>query len=162
MLAAFFRALAWFFLDPERLEGSSEILVEQVDIDVEREARGVVSEPALDLEDVAPFGEESRRDGVAEGVEAGPLDGGLLARRRQHPVREVVGVKRRPSRRGEHPVVPGAPSNVGPELSDFLPEEVEAAIEDLAAEGVLTVGDDETIRASLCARHLDALGLVSI
>ena len=97
-VAAFFRTLAWLFLDPKQIEGPPEILVEQVDIGVEREARGVVSEPALDLEDVAPFGEESRRDGVAEGVEAGPLDGGLLARRSQHPVCEVVGVKRRPGR----------------------------------------------------------------
>jgi hypothetical protein len=48
------------------------------------------------------------------------------------------------------------------ELSDFLAEEVEAAIEDLAAEGVLAVGEDETVSASLCARTLDALGLVSI
>jgi hypothetical protein len=48
------------------------------------------------------------------------------------------------------------------ELSDLLPEGVETAIEDLAAEGVLTVGDDEAIRVSLCARTLDALGLVSI
>jgi hypothetical protein len=48
-----------FSFGPERLEGPSEILVEEVDISVEREARGVVSEPALDLEDVAPFGEES-------------------------------------------------------------------------------------------------------
>ncbi len=48
------------------------------------------------------------------------------------------------------------------QLSDFLPEEVEAGVEDLAAEGVLAVDDDETVRASLCARTLDALGLVSI
>ena len=48
------------------------------------------------------------------------------------------------------------------QLSDFLPEEVEAAIKDLAAEGVLAVGDDETVSASLCARALDALELVSI
>jgi hypothetical protein len=49
------------------------------------------------------------------------------------------------------------------QLSDFLPEEVEAAVEDLAAEGVLSINDDdETIRASRCARHLDALELVSI
>jgi hypothetical protein len=48
------------------------------------------------------------------------------------------------------------------QLPDFLPEEVEAAVEDLAAEGVLSINDDETIRASLCARTLDTLGLVSI
>jgi hypothetical protein len=48
------------------------------------------------------------------------------------------------------------------ELSDLPREGVEAAIEDLAAEGVVTVGDDEAIQASLCARTLDALGLVSI
>jgi hypothetical protein len=48
------------------------------------------------------------------------------------------------------------------QLSDFLPEEVEAAIEDLAAEGVLAVSDDEAVRASLCARTLDSLMLISI
>lgn len=49
------------------------------------------------------------------------------------------------------------------QLSDFLPEEVEAAIEDLAAEGVLSINDDdERVSASLCARTLDALGMVSI
>ena len=48
------------------------------------------------------------------------------------------------------------------QLSDFPREGVEVAIEDLAAEGVVTVGDDEAIRASLCARILDALELVSI
>jgi DNA-binding TFAR19-related protein (PDSD5 family) len=49
------------------------------------------------------------------------------------------------------------------QLPDFLPEEVEAAVEDLAAEGVLSINDDdETVSASLCARKLDALELVSI
>jgi hypothetical protein len=49
------------------------------------------------------------------------------------------------------------------QLSDFLPEEVEAAVEDLAADGVLSINDDdETVSASLCARKLDALELVSI
>jgi hypothetical protein len=48
------------------------------------------------------------------------------------------------------------------QLSDLPPEGVEAAAEDLVAEGVLTAGDDETVRASLCARTLDALALVSI
>jgi hypothetical protein len=49
------------------------------------------------------------------------------------------------------------------QLPDFLPEEVQAAVEDLAAEGVLSINDDdETVSASLCARKLDALGLVSI
>jgi hypothetical protein len=48
------------------------------------------------------------------------------------------------------------------QLSDLPPEGVEAAAEDLVAEGVLTAGDDETIRASLCARTLDALELVTI
>jgi hypothetical protein len=48
------------------------------------------------------------------------------------------------------------------QLSDLPREGIEAAIEDLAAEGVVTVSDDEAIQASLCARTLDALGLVSI
>jgi hypothetical protein len=49
------------------------------------------------------------------------------------------------------------------QLPDFPPEEVEAAVEDLAAEGVLWINDDDgTVSASLCARTLDALGLVSI
>jgi hypothetical protein len=48
------------------------------------------------------------------------------------------------------------------QLSDLPREGVEAAIKNLAAEGVVTIGDDETIQASLCARTLDALGLVSI
>jgi hypothetical protein len=48
------------------------------------------------------------------------------------------------------------------QLSDFPREGVEVAIEDLAAEGVVTINDDETIQASLCARTLDALELVSI
>ncbi len=47
------------------------------------------------------------------------------------------------------------------QLSDLPPEGVEAAIEDLAAEGVL-IDDDGTVRASLCARTLDALELVTI
>ena len=63
--------------------------------------------------------------------------------------------------RDDHPE-PWTRTELKRQLSDFLPEEVEAAIEDLAAEGVLTVGDDETVQASLCARTLDALGLVSI
>ncbi len=48
------------------------------------------------------------------------------------------------------------------ELVDVLPEEIEVAVEDLAAEGVLTIADDESIRASLCAWTLDALELISI
>jgi hypothetical protein len=48
------------------------------------------------------------------------------------------------------------------ELSDLPREGVEAAIEDLAADGVVRIADDEAVRASLCARTLDALGLVSI
>ncbi len=48
------------------------------------------------------------------------------------------------------------------EVPDVLPEEIESAVEDLAAEGVVTIGDDEAIRASLCARHLDALGFICI
>jgi len=47
------------------------------------------------------------------------------------------------------------------QLSDFLPAEVEAAVEDLVAEGVAIV-DGEKFSASRCARHLDALELVSI
>jgi hypothetical protein len=39
-----------------------------------------------------------------------------------------------------------------------LPEEIDVAVEDLAAEGVVTIGDDEAIRA----RTLDALELISI
>ncbi len=46
------------------------------------------------------------------------------------------------------------------ELVDVLPEEIESAVEDLAAEGVLTIADDEAIRASLCAQTLDALELI--
>jgi hypothetical protein len=63
--------------------------------------------------------------------------------------------------RDDHPK-PWTRAELEWQLSDFLPEEVEAAVEDLAAEGVLTVSDDDAIRASLCARSLDALGLVSI
>jgi hypothetical protein len=63
--------------------------------------------------------------------------------------------------RDDHPE-PWTCTELERQLSDFLPEEVEAAVEDLAAEGVLTVGDGEAVRASLCARTLDALGLVSI
>jgi hypothetical protein len=63
--------------------------------------------------------------------------------------------------RDDHPE-PWTRAELERQLSDFLPEEVEAAIEDLAAEGVLTISDDEAIRASRCARHLDALELVSI
>jgi DNA-binding XRE family transcriptional regulator len=40
-----------------------------------------------------------------------------------------------------------------------LPEEVEVAVEDLAAEGVLSIDDDGVIRASLCALRLGALGM---
>ena len=62
----------------------------------------------------------------------------------------------------DHPE-PWTRAELGRQLSDFLPEEVEAAIEDLAAEGVLSINDDdETVSASLCARKLDALGMVSI
>ncbi len=48
------------------------------------------------------------------------------------------------------------------ELPDVLPEEIESAVKELAAEGVVTIGDDKAIRASLCARTLDALELISI
>jgi hypothetical protein len=47
------------------------------------------------------------------------------------------------------------------QLSDFLSEAVEAAIEDLTAEGVLSF-DGQQVWASLCARTLDALLLISI
>ena len=45
-----------------------------MDVGVEREAGRVVAEPALHLHDVAPLREQPRRDGMAERVEAGPLD----------------------------------------------------------------------------------------
>ncbi len=43
------------------------------------------------------------------------------------------------------------PSLLG--LSDLPREGVEAAIEELAAEGVVRIADDETVQASLCARR---------
>ena len=86
----------------------------------------------------------------------------------KNPTRSAAGDLRMAQRaivlqvlRDDHPE-PWTRAELERQLPDFLPEEVEAAIEDLAAEGVLEVRDDETIRASLCARSLDALGLVSI
>ncbi len=46
-------------------------------------------------------------------------------------------------------------------ISDIRPRVVGKALAVLTAEGVV-VHDDETITASRCARHLDALELVSI
>ncbi len=41
------------------------------------------------------------------------------------------------------------------ELSDLPREGVETAIEDLAADGVVTVAGDEAVRVSLCVRTID-------
>jgi hypothetical protein len=48
------------------------------------------------------------------------------------------------------------------ELPDVLPEEIASAVEDLKAEGVLSFNRKEEVWASLCARTLDALGLIAI
>jgi hypothetical protein len=47
------------------------------------------------------------------------------------------------------------------QLSDFRPGEVEAAIKELAAKGVVSCEGDQ-VWASECARTLDALMLISI
>lgn len=64
--------------------------------------------------------------------------------------------------RDDHPEPWTRAERLQRELVDVLPEEIEVAVEDLAAEGVLTIADDESIRASLCAWTLDALELISI
>jgi hypothetical protein len=51
------------------------------------------------------LGSKARRDGVAEGVKAGPPDAGGLAGRREHPCRKVVGIEHRAGSRAEHELV---------------------------------------------------------
>ena len=53
-------------------ERLADVAVEQVDVRRQRERRRVVPEPALDLHGVAARGEQQRRAGVAERVEARP------------------------------------------------------------------------------------------
>lgn len=45
--------------------------------------------------------------------------------------------------------------------SDLSPEDIESAIEYLASQGVVELDGDQ-VWASLCARHLDELGLITI
>ena len=60
------------------MERLAQVVVEQVDVGVEREAGRVVAEPALHLHDIPAFREQARCDGVAKRMEAGPLDAGCL------------------------------------------------------------------------------------
>src|SRR3954447_3826298 len=63
-------------LEHERLP---EVVLEQVHVGVQGEARGMMAKPALHLYHVASFGEQTRGDRVAEGMEPGPARAGLLA-----------------------------------------------------------------------------------
>ena len=54
-----------------------------------------MSKPSLHLHDVAPLGEQPRRDRVAERVEAGLLDAVPLARGRKHSISQIIGVQYR-------------------------------------------------------------------
>jgi hypothetical protein len=64
----------------------------------EGEARGVMAEPPLNLDRVAPGGEHARRDRVPEGMEAGPLDASLRAPGAQYAQVQVMRIVR-PSRK---------------------------------------------------------------
>jgi len=104
---------------PLELERLPELVLEQVDVGVERERRGVVPEPPLYLFRVGASFEEHRSTGVPEGVEACPRRADLLGDRPEHPPHDV-GVVERPADLGrEHEVLVARPLGVAAALAQL-------------------------------------------
>ena len=72
-----------------------------------RDANTALRAKVLHLLDVAALGEQPGGDGMAKGVEPGPLDTRLGARGRKHPFREIVRVEDRPGDAGENKAIIG-------------------------------------------------------
>src|ERR1039457_5647975 len=66
-----------------------------MNVSVKREAGRVVAEPGLHLHDIPALDEQSGGDGLAERMEARPLDTGGPARRREHMRGDVVWIEHR-------------------------------------------------------------------
>ena len=95
----------------------AEIAVDQMQVRHERERGRVVAEEALDLDDVAAVaGEEQRRGGVAEGMEADPRDVCVVGRASERPAPHVLRAQRRAVLGGKDQVVVRAVSCVTPLL----------------------------------------------